>query len=64
MAFSNTAAHAKMKLLERFFPEATEAQTETFEILMDIEQAGQILASLDDVRKGSILSMVEAFGDL
>ncbi len=64
MAFSHSLTNGKIKLLERFFPEASEAQAETFEILMDLEQTGQVLASLDEARKGAIVSMAEAFGDL
>ncbi len=64
MAISNAAVKAKMKLLERFFPEATQAQAETFEILMDLDQISTMLSSMEDVRQGRLVRCEDAFGDL
>lgn len=64
MGISQAAVKAKMKLLERFFPEATEAQAETFEILMDLEQISAVLSSMEDARQGRLVSCEDAFGDL
>ncbi len=55
---------AKLKLLERFMPDASEAQIETMEILMDLDQVSTMLSSLDEMRKGQIVSMSNAFSDL
>jgi hypothetical protein len=40
------------------------ATVETLEILMDGAQSGQLFRSLDDVRRGRVLSFEAAFGDL
>ena len=40
------------------------AHLETMEILLDVEQVTDLLASLDDMRHGRIVSMNSAFEDL
>ena len=64
MAISKNLTQAKQKLLARWFPEVSDATAETLEILMDIEQVSDILSSFDDLRKGQIVGMNSAFGDL
>lgn len=54
----------KLKLIERFFPDASAATVETVEILMDIDQMSNLLSSFEDLRKGRIVSMQSAFADL
>ncbi|MBY0450718.1 MAG: hypothetical protein K2X01_08860 [Cyanobacteria bacterium] len=63
-AMSKGVLQAKLKLLERFMPDASEAQIETMEILMDLDQVSSMLSSLDEMRKGQIVSMSNAFADL
>lgn len=64
MAHTQALTHAKFKLIERFFPNASAATVETMEILMDMDQMSMLLASLDEVRLGRVVSMQEAFSDL
>lgn len=61
---SNTFSKAKSKLLQRWFGDVSEAQAETLEILMDIDQVSDLLSSFEDVRRGQFVSMDGAFGDL
>ena len=64
MSFSNAISNTKLALMERFFVNATEAQADTMEILMDIEQIGSVLSSLEDIQKGNLVCAHDAFGDL
>ncbi len=57
-------SQAQQKVLSRWFPELSDATAETLEILMDVDQVSTLLASLDDVRKGQMVSFESAFGDL
>jgi hypothetical protein len=54
----------KLKLFEQFFADAPAVTIETMEILMDVEQMGQVLSSLEDSRLGRLVGLVDAFGDL
>ncbi len=40
------------------------ARLETLEIMTDVEQVMDLLNGLDDLRKGRLASMKQAFGDL
>lgn len=61
---SGTFSRAKMRFIERVFPDASESQMETLEILMDVDQLTTLLSSMDDARQGQLVSMDDAFGDL
>ena len=61
---SAAVSKAKLKLLERFFPNASEATVETVEILMDMEQMSTLLTSFEEVRTGKIIAAQDAFSDL
>lgn len=76
MAISKGMAKSKRKALAKWFPTIanaiqelaqgtrTEACLETVEILMDIDQVTSLFASLDEARRGHVLHMDSAFGDL
>jgi hypothetical protein len=72
MANSKGMSKSKRKALGRLFPSIaaaaegtrTAARLETLEILMDIDQVTDLLASFDDFRQGRIVNMSKAFGDL
>lgn len=72
MAESKGMSKTARKALSRWLPELAGAATdalgasriETFEILTDVEQVTELFASFEDVRKGRIVTMSDAFGDL
>jgi hypothetical protein len=76
MALSKSASKSKRKTLAKVFPvigdlleravsdSRVAAKLETVELLMDVEQATYLLASLDDFRQGHIVHADTAFGDL
>lgn len=72
MAISKRISRTKQKTLGRLFPalaavvadERNAARVETLEIMMDVEQVTDLFASLDDIRRGKIVGMKDAFGDL
>lgn len=64
MTISKSLSKTKSKLLQRWFGDVSEATAETVEILMDIEQVSQLLASFEDVRQGQLIPMDSAFSDL
>jgi hypothetical protein len=72
MAVSKGVSKAKNKALARWFPtiadlaadERNAAKLETLEILMDIEQVADLFASFEEARKGQVVNMNAAFGDL
>ncbi|MBY0404967.1 MAG: hypothetical protein K2X66_13795 [Cyanobacteria bacterium] len=61
---TNTLTQAKLKFMERLFPDASEATMETVEILMDLEQMSTLLNSFEDIRKGRVIALKNAFSDL
>lgn len=72
MAESRGMSKTGRKALSRWLPGIASAATdalgasriETFEILTDVEQVTELFASFEDVRKGRIVNMSDAFGDL
>ena len=62
MSISRQASRAK--ILSRWFPEVSDATAETVEILMDVDQVGQLLNSLDELRRGQLVGLSDAFADL
>jgi hypothetical protein len=72
MGASRNPTYTRLKGIGRLFPVLAEvleqprtaARLETLEIIMDVEQVSDLLSSWDDARKGRILSMQDAFGDL
>ncbi|MCE3234873.1 MAG: hypothetical protein K0Q50_1053 [Vampirovibrio sp.] len=72
MSESKGISRSRRKALSSWLPGVAEAATEalgasrleTLEILTDVEQVSDLFASLDDMRKGRIVSMSDAFGDL
>lgn len=72
MGLFNGNSNAERKATARWFPSiaaaATEAigsaRLETLEILTDVEQVSLLFASLEEARKGHIVTMSDAFGDL
>jgi hypothetical protein len=64
MSHAHALSNAKLKLFERFFSDASPATVETMEILMDMDQMTSMLTSFEDLRKGRVLSMADAFADL
>jgi hypothetical protein len=72
MGESKGMANARKRTLSRWFPCIAEAvadklgtaRLETLEIMTDVEQVSTLFASLDDMRRGHILAMADAFGDL
>jgi hypothetical protein len=72
MGESKGIAKARRTALSRWLPgiaDATadrlgKARLETLEVMTDVEQVSTLFASLDDVRRGHIVTMHDAFGDL
>lgn len=64
MSFSRAAQPVSEKLLARLLPDLSEASAETLEILMDVDQVSDLLNSFDEVRKGQVMSLQQAFADL
>lgn len=64
MSYTHAMTHAKLKLIERWFPNASEALCETLEVLMDVDQLGLLLKGMDETRQRKVVSMDTAFGDL
>lgn len=72
MAESKGISRSKRKSLSGLLPGLAEAATEalgasrieTLEILTDVEQVSDLFASFEDIRKGHIVSLSDAFGDL
>ncbi len=64
MAMAKSLSKTKSKLLTRWFGDVSAATAETVEILMDVEQVSDLLSSFEDVRRGQVVSMNSAFGDL
>lgn len=72
MGESKGMANARRKVLSRWLPGVAEvaadrlgkARLETLEIMTDVEQVSTLFNSLDDVRRGHIVTMNDAFGDL
>ena len=72
MAESRGLSESKRRGLGRWFPTVADAaaglvgekQLETLEILTDMEQLSDMFASFEDVRRGHIVNMSDAFGDL
>lgn len=64
MARAHVLSQAKLKLFEHAFPNASEATMETMEILMDMDQMSMLLSSMDDMRKGRVVELFDAFADL
>lgn len=64
MARAQVLSQAKLKLFEIALPNASEATMETMEILMDIDQMSMLLSSMDDMRKGQVVGLCDAFADL
>lgn len=62
---SKPGASALEKWTERIFGEGrVEAGMETMEILTDLAQVSELFSSLEDLRRGHVVGMSDAFGDL
>jgi hypothetical protein len=72
MAESKGLSESRRKALTRWLPGLAEvavdrlgaARIETLELMTDVEQVGTLFASLEDMRRGHIVNMSDAFGDL
>lgn len=64
MALSKRWENSKIRFFSRLLPNISEASAETIEILTDVEQVTDLLCSLDEARKGHVVSFMQAFGDL
>jgi hypothetical protein len=72
MGESKGMMNARRKSLFRWLPGIAETaadrlgatRLETLEIMTDVDQVSTLFASLDDVRRGHIVNISEAFGDL
>lgn len=58
------ARRSKLSLLGALLPELSAASAETLEIMADVNQVSELLCSLDESRRGQIVSFDAAFGDL
>lgn len=63
MAISKRFEANKTGFFSRLFNWSS-ASAETLEILTDVEQVSDLLCSLDEARKGQVVSFSQAFGDL
>jgi hypothetical protein len=61
---SGVLSKAKLKLIERFFPNATPATLETLEIMLNVDEVSAYLTSLKESQSGQVVSMNRAFEDL
>jgi hypothetical protein len=64
MARTHVLKTIRTRLFEGLFTHDNELKAETLEILADVEQLSQLLASMDDIRHHRVATLSEAFADI
>jgi hypothetical protein len=64
MTMTLSLSKVRRRLLSSTFSRVSPAMAETMEIMLDVEQMGMLLSSLEEVRSGQVVGFAEAFGDL